>query len=453
MINKKEPFIIGLGDIIFMIVSLWLALYLRLGSGLDMEMWNNHLLPFSFIFLYSLVVFYVAGLYARHAVVLRKTALTVLNSQIISALIATLIFYFTPAVSNILSVSPKTILVIYTLVSIVLISIWRIFVFPLISSRKKHQAIIIGRGEELEELLNHVNTSSKSLIKCVLSIDLDGLSVEEIRQKIVSGIENLQIDYVILDMYDEKVKPILADLYSTIFTKVQYVNFYDFYEDLFDKIPLSRLKYSWIMERMSFSDMRLYDIVKRIGDIILSIPVAIVFFVSFPFVYILIKLDDKGKVFIRQERIGKNNRLISIYKYRSMTQNDGGVWLTPNEGTGENQNKVTKIGYALRKSRVDELPQVLSVLKGDMSFVGPRPDIIDLGKRLAKDIPYYTIRNVIKPGLSGWAQVNQEKPPQSVEETKLRLSYDLYYIQNRSLGLDIKIVLRTIKTLLSRVGM
>ena len=198
---------------------------------------------------------------------------------------------------------------------------------------------------------------------------------------------------------------------------------------------------------MSFSDMRFYDIVKKVGDIVLSIPVAIVFFILSPFVYIAIKLDDKGDVFISQKRIGKDNKLIHIYKYRSMTQNDGGVWLP------ENDNKVTRVGYFLRKSRIDELPQVLSVLKGDMSFVGPRPDIIDLGNRLEKDIPYYTIRNVIKPGLSGWAQVNQEKPPQSVEETKIRLSYDLYYIQNRSLGLDIKIVLRTIKTLLSRVGM
>ncbi|MEI6553020.1 MAG: exopolysaccharide biosynthesis polyprenyl glycosylphosphotransferase [bacterium] len=447
MINKKEPFIIGLGDIIVLILSLWMALYLRLGNGLDMQMWNNHLVPFSFIFLYSIVVFYVAGLYARHAVVLRKTALTILNSQIINALIAALIFYFTPAVSNIIAVSPKTILVIYTLVSIVLLSLWRIFVFPLISSRKKYQAIIIGKGEELRELLSHVDSSSKSLIKCVLSIDLEQIPVEEIRQKIVSKLESSKIDYVILDMYDEKVKPFLADLYSTIFTKVQYVNFYNFYEELFDKIPLSRLRYSWIMERMSFSDVRFYDFIKRVGDIILSIPVAIVFLILFPFVYIAIKLDDKGDVFISQKRIGKDNKLIYIYKYRSMTQNDGGVWLP------ENDNKVTRVGYFLRKSRIDELPQVLSVLKGDMSFVGPRPDIIDLGNRLAKDIPYYTIRNVIKPGLSGWAQVSQEKPPQSVEETKIRLSYDLYYIQNRSLGLDIKIVLRTIKTLLSRVGM
>ena len=448
MINKKEPFIIGLGDVVVLILSLWLALFLRLGEIPDAQMWMNHLVPFSFIFAYSIIVFYVAGLYARHAVVLRRTALTILNSQIINALIAALIFYFTPAVSNIIAVSPKTILVIYAIVSVVLLSVWRILLFPLISSKKKYQAIIIGRGHELAEVLSAVQTSSKSSIKCVLSINLENLSIEEIREKVIKSIEESKIDYVILDMYDEKVKPVLSDLYATIFTKVQYVNFHSFYEELFDKIPLSRLKYSWIMERMSFSDLRAYDIVKRVGDIVISIVVAIVFVISIPFVYILIKLDDKGPMFISQKRIGKNNRIINIYKYRSMTNSDGGVWLS-----AENQNKVTRAGYFLRKSRIDELPQVISVLKGDMSFVGPRPDIIDLGKKLSQDISYYTIRNVIKPGLSGWAQVNQEKPPQSVEETKIRLSYDLYYIQNRSLGLDIKIILRTIKTLLLRVGM
>lgn len=447
MINKKEPFIIGLGDIVVLVLSLWLSLFIRLGDSLNMEMWNNHIQPFAFIFLYSIVVFYVAGLYARHAIVLRKTALTILNSQIINTLIAALIFYFTPAVSNVLAVTPKTILVIYAIISVLLLSIWRLVIIPVVSSRKKYRAIIIGRGEELKEILHAVDVSPKSLIKCPLSIDLDHLSIEEIREKVTKGLESLQVDYVILDMYDEKVKPILSDLYSTIFTTVQYVNFHSFYEELFDKIPLSRLKYSWIMENMSFSDLRVYDIVKRLVDIILSIPVAIVFVISLPFVYVMIKLDDAGPVFIRQKRVGKDNKIINIYKYRSMTSNDGGVWLS------ENQNKVTRVGYHLRKSRVDELPQVLNVLRGDISFIGPRPDIIDLGKKLIEDIPYYTVRNVIKPGLSGWAQVNQEKPPQSVDETKVRLSYDLYYIQNRSLGLDIKIFLRTIKTLLSREGM
>jgi len=132
-----------------------------------------------------------------------------------------------------------------------------------------------------------------------------------------------------------------------------------------------------------------------------------------------------------------------------MNRTDGGRWVAE----ADNDNKVTRVGYFLRKSRIDELPQVWSVLKGDLSLIGPRWDIKGLKDTLEKQIPYYGIRTIVKPGLSGWAQVNQEKPPQSLEETKARLSYDLYYIKNRSLGLDIQIALKTIKTLLSLVGM
>jgi lipopolysaccharide/colanic/teichoic acid biosynthesis glycosyltransferase len=129
-----------------------------------------------------------------------------------------------------------------------------------------------------------------------------------------------------------------------------------------------------------------------------------------------------------------------------MTSNDSGVWV------GESDSRITKVGKFLRATRIDELPQLLNVIKGDMSIIGPRPDIIGLFDDLSSSLPYYTIRNVVKPGLSGWAQTNQEIPPQSLEETKIRLAYDLFYVKNRKLILDVKIVLRTLKTLVSRTG-
>jgi lipopolysaccharide/colanic/teichoic acid biosynthesis glycosyltransferase len=181
------------------------------------------------------------------------------------------------------------------------------------------------------------------------------------------------------------------------------------------------------------------DIVVASVLILISLPL-------YPFIMLVIALSSKGPVCIFQKRIGKDNKVIIIPKFRTMTVNDGGVWVT------ENDTRITKVGKFLRATRIDELPQLFSVLKGDMSLIGPRPDIYDLGMKLEQEIPYYAIRNVIKPGLSGWAQIEQYAPPQSLEETKIRLAYDFYYIKNRSLVLDIKIALRTIKTLLSRVG-
>jgi len=139
-----------------------------------------------------------------------------------------------------------------------------------------------------------------------------------------------------------------------------------------------------------------------------------------------------------------------------MTENRSAsaTWTTEDAKEG---NRVTRVGAVLRKLSIDEIPQVWTILKGDMSLIGPRNDIKGLGERLAAEIPYYNIRNFVKPGVTGWAQTHQHYmgdniSPQSLEESKTRLSYDLYYVKNRSLLLDVEIALRTIKTLLSRFG-
>ena len=160
-----------------------------------------------------------------------------------------------------------------------------------------------------------------------------------------------------------------------------------------------------------------------------------------------IKLEDGGSVLVTQERIGRNNKIFKIAKFRSMKASDAGAWVTKDD------DRVTRVGRILRKTRLDELPQLWSVLRGHMSLIGPRPDIRRLGEQLREQIPYYTMRHIIKSGLSGWAQINQGTPPQSLAATKERLSYDFYYLKNRSFLLDLEIALKTVKTLLSRAGL
>jgi len=200
------------------------------------------------------------------------------------------------------------------------------------------------------------------------------------------------------------------------------------------------------LENISTTPKYVYDASKRLMDIIVAVPLALISFIVYPFVAIAVKLDDGGPIFIVQERIGKENKVIRIPKFRSMKSSDKGLWVK------EKDDRITRVGKFLRRTRIDELPQLLSVIKGDLSLVGPRPDIYDIGMKLSKEIPYYTVRSLISPGLSGWAQIRQELPPQSLEETKIRLAYDFYYIKNRSFFLDLKIALQTIRTLLLRVG-
>jgi lipopolysaccharide/colanic/teichoic acid biosynthesis glycosyltransferase len=181
-------------------------------------------------------------------------------------------------------------------------------------------------------------------------------------------------------------------------------------------------------------------------DICIAGVLAVLSLLVYPFVIFAIKIEDGGPIFIIQERVGQGNRPIKLWKFRSMRGSDGGVWLTKEDG------RVTRVGRFLRRSRIDELPQLWNVVFGDISLIGPRPDIMDLGKKLAQELPYYTVRNLIKPGLSGWAQLKQDLPPQSVAETRIRLAYDLYYLKNRSFILDVTIALKTIKVLLLRKG-
>ena len=196
--------------------------------------------------------------------------------------------------------------------------------------------------------------------------------------------------------------------------------------------------------------LQLLELGWRLMDIIIATPLFIFSLVLYPFVYLAIKLEDGGSVFITQERVGEKDRLFKMYKFRSMTGNDSG-----NYKRGSTELRVTKVGAFLRKSRIDELPQLLTVIMGEQSLVGPRPELPALVEEYRKEIPYYDIRHSIKPGMSGWAQIYHENHPHhgtAVELTRGKLSYDLYYIKNRSFILDLKIALKTIRTLLSRVG-
>jgi len=165
----------------------------------------------------------------------------------------------------------------------------------------------------------------------------------------------------------------------------------------------------------------------------------------FPFIVLAIRLDSKGPVFYTQTRMGKGGRLFKVVKFRTMDQDaeaaSGPMW------AGDNDPRVTRVGKFLRSSRLDEIPQLWCVLKGDMAFVGPRPERPEFIEMLSKEIPYYGVRHMVRPGITGWAQVKY-KYGRSVDDSREKLQYDLFYIKNASIGLDLLIMFQTIKTVL-----
>ena len=439
-INKKEPVLLGFGDLLILALSLYITLVVRYQSVPSDELIQSHAFSFAVIFIYSIIVFYISGLYGRIIAISRASIPGIIvRAQIASGLVAVALFYFIPA----FGVAPKINLFIYIALSTALLILWRIGAYSITSLRRKDMALVVGSGSEVQELVHEMSVNRHVGLYPIHVIDPVQLS--EQGSTMFDTIPAFQ--YIVADMTSSHVQKILPELYRRYFPGVQIVDLHEFYEMVFSRIPLSCMNYAWIMSNISSITPQIYDAIKRALDIILGAIVTCAMCVVYPFVALAIKIEDGGRIFIAQDRMGKYQKPVKIYKFRSMQRNESGKWLS------ESDNKVTRVGMFIRKTRIDELPQGVAIMKGDISLIGPRTGLIELEKRLEQELPYYTVRTIIKPGLTGWAQINQEKPPQSIEENKVRLSYDLYYIKHRSLGLDLQITLRTIKTLLSRVGM
>jgi len=241
----------------------------------------------------------------------------------------------------------------------------------------------------------------------------------------------------------------LRDVLTCKLNSMQILDAPSFYEIVQGKLMLESITPSWFIFSSGFSRTNLFSLCKRTIDIILSCLGLLLTLPFFPFIALAIKLDSPGPVFFRQERVGNKEQQFILYKFRTMGQDaekaSGAVWAEKNDP------RVTKLGRFFRQSRIDEIPQLLNVLKGEMSFIGPRPERLEFVEKLKLVIPYYSKRHFIKPGLTGWAQVKYPYGS-SVEDAVEKLRYDLYYIKNIGPFLDTLIFFETIKVVLFGFG-
>ena len=223
------------------------------------------------------------------------------------------------------------------------------------------------------------------------------------------------------------------------------------YEEMTGRVPVHHLESDWIIR--SFVDglhvSGFYELTKRVLDILGAMVGLVIFIITCPFLSLAVLIDTGFPVFYSQPRLGKGGFMFKIYKFRTMRQDaeaDGEA-----KTTLENDPRVTRVGGFLRRTRLDELPQFWNVLRGEMSLVGPRAERPELVAEYQKQVPFYRARLLVKPGLTGWAQINYGYVA-SVTETAVKIEYDLYYIKHRTLGMDFQIILRTIGTVLRRTG-
>lgn len=446
--RARELFVLIAGDIVVFNIALWMTLLVRYVEIPSMERWIDHVAPFMTFTAVWILVFFILGLYDKHTNFLKKLlANRILYAQVINVVVAGALFFIID-----FGITPKTNLIIYLVISIILLSLWRIKVVPKLSPKQRHKAVLIADGQEAIELADEINNNDRYNYYFIRIIDESTLSsTKDFNQKLQSLIQRENIEIIVADSRGEAIKkflPVLFDL-SFLHFAFTFLDFNRLYQDTFDRVPVNKLQYEWFINNISQAKTAIYDALKRVIDVVGSLILLLPAMLLFPFVALAIKLEDKGKLFYTTTRVGQYNRPINIYKLRTKNGTDSGT---------DALNSVlvdTKVGLFLRKSRIDELPQLINVLKGDLSFIGPRPEMPALAEVYAKEIPYYNTRHFIKPGLSGWAQINNFDVPRGgidVEKTATKLSYDLFYLDKRSLVLDIQIAFKTIATIIMRTG-
>ncbi|MBI3573719.1 sugar transferase [Candidatus Kaiserbacteria bacterium] len=440
---RSEALVLAVGDISFLALSLWATLLVRYTALPHTRIFLTHLVPFSFLFLFSTAVFLIAGLYEKHTLLVKsKLPETIFYAQVANVIVAAIFFFLVPH----FGIQPKTNLFIYLFFSTTFVSFWRLYLFPAFSVSVPSPALLVGEGTVCADVEREVNNNNRYAVRFSGHIDTAGLPTDEVKEKILAALSEPGA-FVVMPFSFMRGRG--SHTWDTLMLSgVKFIDLEDLYEDLFGRVALSLIDERWFLEARSQAPAALYDIFKGFTDLLLS-AFALVVLSPLIVVVVIILSAGGGNSLIFQRRVGRDGHPISIIKFRTMLFDDG------EDPEKKKQNRITRFGAFLRKTQIDEIPQFWNVLTGDLSLIGPRPEIPHFVEEYARVIPYYETRHLIQPGISGWAQIKHASPPKfrlDVEATADKLSYDLYYLKHRSFLLDMEIVLRTIKILLARAS-
>jgi len=330
---------------------------------------------------------------------------------------------------------------------VVAVPAWRRLFFVLNrSARFSERAIIYGGGPLATALMNEVTNRSELGVKIVGFVGENPPPVPGVPHfdgDLSELVERQGVQRVVVTMGERRGRLPVAELLKLKARGIHIQDGPDYYESVTGKIPLDSLRLSWLLFSPGFRVRPTLQLYKRAVSLILGSLSIVVTSPIMLLAAIAIRLDSPGSALFRQKRVGENGRLFNIYKFRSMYDGSDRKELTPAE---HRDLRVTRVGKWLRRTRLDELPQLFNIVKGDMAFVGPRPFVPEQEMDCAEKIPFYKERWLVKPGATGWAQINRGYNV-TLEDNREKLAYDLFYIKNVSVGLDLYIMFATIKTL------
>jgi exopolysaccharide biosynthesis polyprenyl glycosylphosphotransferase len=459
--NKKRQYALVACDVLILALAIFISYAIRVyinqknpSIGAVMSKLKPSLTLVILVHLFTLFLFDQYNL--DRLINIMRSSIMIFLSILLAGISIGAIFFFFPKY-----VFGRQVLIIHLVVVSFFMIFWRMFfVRFLADASKTNRLAIVGNGQIVSsfiEELHHILGHGFDVSGVCLTDDISGstcpVPAELPKYKgIVELLERNDFDVFAFDarsgsFSDSEIRQILELKYRG---KAVY-DLPRLYKNLTGKVPLTYIDGRWLLNsdglqgQVSVRYMR----IKRVLDVILSLLLLITGLPLFFIIGVAIKLDSKGKVFFMQERLGINKRPFKCIKFRTMVENaeyeTGPIW------SREDDHRITRMGRLLRKTRLDELPQLWNILKGDMSFVGPRPIREHFAARLSKSIPYYSLRFSVKPGLTGWAQVNYDYAGSEAGQLE-KFQYEIFYIENMSLLLDLLTIFRTLQKVVTVEG-
>lgn len=461
-IGERKALLV-IGDFMMALIALGIAIYIW-GNSLQFIEFNFEFLrtriPLWFYLLPFFWLLLLVELYDIHrAGDWRKTIRGVAIAAIIGLGLYLVVFFY--YASSPTSVLPRLGVAVFFIAVTVLTLIWRrIYIQIFTAPQFMRRVLLVGAGKTGQILLKIVNDLQPDPFYLVGIIDddpnkieseLEGVSVIGNGSELLELVDEYRVSDIIVAISGEMKGTMFQAILDAQERGIEITRMPVIYEELLGRVPIRLLEADWILR--SFVDQnkanRFYDLTKRLMDILWGIIGVILTIILLPFIGLAIALDDGFPIFYSQIRSGRGGLPYQIYKFRTMRRDAEADGIP--KWAKEDDQRATKIGQILRKTHLDELPQFLNVLRGEMSMVGPRAERPELVAHFQKHVPFYRARLLVKPGITGWAQINFGYAS-SIDETITKLEYDLYYIKHRNIIMDLVILLRTPATIIGFRG-
>ncbi len=439
MSNRAKTILLLLVDTCLLFLSLTLVIWVRNYGDARSDFLLSHYHLFSYLFPLWILVFFIEGLYTLKTYNPAILPISLIRGTLSSVILSILAIYLMP--KDLADITPKTNLILIALVSLPLIFLWRRSFFNYFAHESRSRGTLLLGSTETLKLVQYEIERKPHLGYRIVGAH----ALEEMHSLQISP----DVQLIAIERNVAKDQKVYQEVFKYLGSGVEVIDLAKFAERISGKIPIRAIDESWFIEYCGHQESRSYDVVKNLIDRSIALLMMILLIPLMVFLLPILLIVHGRPVFFTQKRTGLNNQPFTLYKLRSMVvdaEKSGAQWAKPGDA------RITPLGKILRKTRLDELPQLINILKGEMSLVGPRPERPEMiDKELAPKIPFYNLRHLVKPGVTGWAQVTF-RYGFSTEDSLEKLQYDLFYVKNRSWWLDMLVILKTIKTVLTGAG-